>query len=133
MTREQLIKEAIKARKNSYSIYSKFAVGAAVLTKDNKVFYGVNIENASFGLTVCAERNAIFAAYSNGYRKDDIKAVAIVAKDKEIAYPCGACRQVLAELISKTTPIYLSNLNGKVVTTNISKLLPHEFASKDFK
>ena len=97
MNHEQLIALAFEAKKNSYSPYSKYPVGACVLTKDGKTFKGANIENASFGLTNCAERSAIFATYSNGYRKKDIEAIAIVSDGEKLAAPCGACRHVLNE------------------------------------
>ena len=130
MTREELIEEAFKAMENSYAPYSNFHVGAAVLTKDGKVFWGVNIENASFGATNCGERSAIFAAYSNGYRKDTIKALAIVSDGDRIAAPCGICRQVLSELITGDTPIYLSNRKDEMDTC-MNELLPYQFTTED--
>ena len=130
MTREELIEEAFKAMENSYAPYSNFHVGAAVLTKDGKVFWGANIENASFGATNCGERSAIFAAYSNGYRKDTIKALAIVSDGDRIAAPCGICRQVLSELITGDTPIYLSNRKDEMDTC-MNVLLPFQFTTED--
>jgi len=133
MTKKELIKIAIKARENSYSPYSKFKVGSAVLTKDGKVFTGSNIENASFGLTICAERNAIFACYAHGYKKKDIKAIAVVADTDEVTYPCGACRQVLGELMPNDAPIYLYNLKFKGFDTTIKEILPGIFTKKFLK
>ena len=130
MTREELIEEAFKAMENSYAPYSNFHVGAAVLTKDGKVFWGANIENASFGATNCGERSAIFAAYSNGYRKDTIEALAIVSDGDRIAAPCGICRQVLSELITGYTPIYLSNRKDEMDTC-MNDLLPFQFTTED--
>ena len=130
MTREELIEQAFKAMENSYAPYSNFHVGAAVLTKDGKVFWGANIENASFGATNCGERSAIFAAYSNGYRKDTIKALAIVSDGDRIAAPCGICRQVLSELITGDTPIYLSNRKDEMDTC-MNELLPYQFTTED--
>lgn len=130
MTREELIEEAFKAMENSYAPYSNYHVGAAVLTKDGKVFWGVNIENASFGATNCGERSAIFAAYSNGYRKDTIEALAIVSDGDRIAAPCGICRQVLSELITGDTPIYLSNRKDEMDTC-MNELLPYQFTTED--
>ncbi|SKA80640.1 cytidine deaminase [Clostridium sp. USBA 49] len=127
---QDIIDRAFKACENAYAPYSNYNVGACVLTKDNKYFIGANIENASYGLTNCAERNAIFQAYSNGYRKEDIKAIAIVSKGKTLATPCGACRQVLVELINKDTPIVLSNGEIEKVT-NIEELLPMSFTKED--
>ena len=130
MTRKELIEEAFKAMENSYAPYSNYHVGAAVLTKDGKVFWGANIENASFGATNCGERSAIFAAYSNGYRKDTIEALAIVSDGDRIAAPCGICRQVLSELITGDTPIYLSNRKDEMDTC-MNELLPYQFATED--
>ena len=130
MTREELIEEAFKAMENSYAPYSNFHVGAAVLTKDGKVFWGANIENASFGATNCGERSAIFAAYSNGYRKDTIEALAIVSDGDRIAAPCGICCQVLSELITGDTPIYLSNRKDEMDTC-MNDLLPFQFTTED--
>ena len=130
MTREELIEEAFKAMENSYAPYSNYHVGAAVLTKDGKVFWGENIENASFGATNCGERSAIFAAYSNGYRKDTIEALAIVSDGDRIAAPCGICRQVLSELITGDTPIYLSNRKDEMDTC-MNELLPYQFTTED--
>ena len=129
---QNILERAFKAMENAYSPYSNYCVGACVLTKDNKYFIGANIENASYGLTNCAERNAIFQAYSNGYRKEDIQAIAIVSDGKTLATPCGACRQVLVELLEKDTPIVLSNHKVEKVT-NIEELLPMSFTEEDLK
>lgn len=128
--KEQLLKEAFNAMENAYAPYSNYHVGASVLLKDGTSFMGANIENASFGLTNCAERSAVFAAYSNGYRKEDVEAIAIVSDGERIAAPCGACRQVLCELINKDTPIYLSN-GKETVTKTIEELLPMSFEQED--
>lgn len=109
MLKQQLIKEAIEARKQAYTPYSHFPVGAAVLA-GGKIYRGCNIENASFGLTNCAERTALFKAISDGERT--IEAIAIVADTDGPVSPCGACRQVLAEFCDKNTKIYLTNLHG---------------------
>lgn len=130
MNREELIKEAFKAMKNSYAPYSNYHVGAAVATKDGKVFWGVNIENASYGATNCAERSAIFGAYSYGYRKDDIEALAIVSDGNRVCAPCGICRQVLSELVLNDMPIYLSN-GKEEVTMTMKELLPMQFTDED--
>lgn len=130
MTHEELVKEAFKAMENAYAPYSMYHVGACVLCKDGKTFYGANIENASYGATNCGERSAIFAAYSNGYRKSDIEAIAIVSDGKRIGTPCGICRQVLSELLEPTTSIILSN--GKETrTTSITEMLPDSFSIED--
>lgn len=130
MTHEELVNEAFKAMENAYAPYSNYHVGACVLCKDGTTFYGANIENASYGGTNCGERSAIFAAYSRGYRKQDIDAIAIVSDGKRIGTPCGICRQVLSELLEPDTPIILSNGTDKMVT-NVAKLLPFSFSSED--
>lgn len=132
MKQEELIQEAFKAMDNAYAPYSNYHVGACVLTKDGHTFWGANIENASYGATNCGERSAIFAAYSHGYRKHDIEALAIVTDGKILAGPCGICRQVLSELLESDTPIILSNGNLTEVKT-IDDLLPMRFTSEDLK
>ena len=122
-----IIKHAIEARKHAYSPYSKFSVGAAILLKNGVVIKGANIENASYGLSNCAERSALFSLYSQGYKKEDIISMAIVGQTDEPISPCGACRQVMNELIPKNVPIYLSNLDGKVKKVTIKELLPYSF------
>lgn len=124
---QSLINRAFNALKNTYSPYSNFRVGACVETKTNEYFIGTNIENASLGLTNCAERNAIFSAYSHGYRKKDIRAIAIVSEDKKLTTPCGACRQVLSELLEPTCPIILTN-GKELLVTDIIHLLPLSFS-----
>lgn len=130
MSHEELLKHAFKAMENAYAPYSNYHVGACVSCKDGKYFYGANIENASYGATNCAERSAIFATYSNGYRKDDIEAIAIVSDGDRIGAPCGICRQVLSELLNQDTPIVLSN-GKETMETNIAELLPMQFKMED--
>lgn len=130
MTKQQLLEEAFKAMKNAYAPYSNYHVGSAVETKDGTIFLGANIENASYGATNCGERSAIFAAYSNGYRKDDIVAIAIVTDGPKVGAPCGICRQVLSELMNQDTPIYLSN-GKEELDTDMRELLPYSFGSED--
>lgn len=129
----ELINQALLARGYSYSPYSKFAVGAALLCKDGKVFIGANVENSSYPLCMCAERNAIYNAMMNGYKKDDFVALAIVADTDEPCSPCGACRQVISELFPREGKIYLSNLKGNHKETNIEELLPFAFSGDDLK
>lgn len=125
-----ILERAFSAMDNAYAPYSNYQVGACVKTKDGKYFIGANVENASYGLTNCAERNAIFQVYSQGYRKEDVEAIAIVSSGKTLATPCGACRQVLVELLNRDTPIVLSNREREMVT-NIEELLPMSFTSDD--
>lgn len=122
---ERLIEAAREALKNAYAPYSKFRVGAAVLTRDGKIYTGANVENASFGLTICAERVAVFKAVSEGDR--DIQAVAIVAESEEPIAPCGACRQVIAEFNPNAVIIMATADGRKVVTANLKDLLPSPF------
>lgn len=129
MKRKRLLQAAIKARKFAYAPYSNFQVGAAVLTKSGKIYTGCNIENASYSLTNCAERTAIFKAISEG--ETEFQSMLIVANTKDIISPCGACRQVLAEFLKKDTPIYLTNMNGKYERWTIEKLLPGSFKAED--
>lgn len=130
MEYKDILEKAFEAMDNAYAPYSKYHVGACVKTTDKKYFIGANIENAAYGPTVCGERNAIFAAYSNGYRKEDIESIAIVSNGDRIGTPCGTCRQVLSELINEDTPIVLSNGN-KVQITTIKELLPYSFSVED--
>ena len=127
VTDEELLKLAQVAMKNSYSPYSKYAVGAALLCKNGRVYLGCNIENASFGLTNCGERTAIFKAVSEGEREFD--AVAI-ASNGSMPYPCGACRQVLNEFAPEMRVLVI-NGKGEVDKTTLRSLLPHGFGPKD--
>ena len=126
----ELLKNAYEAMDNAYAPYSNFHVGACVKTKDGKYHKGANVENASYGLTNCAERSALFHVYSIGYRKDDIEAIAIVGQGNTLITPCGACRQVLVELLKRDTPIVLGT-GEKVLVTNIEELMPMAFTSDD--
>lgn len=121
------IKQAKIAMNNSYSPYSNFKVGAALELKNGKVIHGTNVENAAYPLGNCAERSAIFAAYSMGYKKEDIKSITVIANSKDPISPCGACRQVMYELIPKDAKIILTNLNGDIKETNTHELLPYGF------
>ena len=124
---QNLMERAIKARENSYSPYSHFAVGAALLCEDGTIFEGCNIENASYGLTNCAERTAIFKAVSEGHTK--FKALAVVADTEGPCAPCGACRQVMAEF--KIPLIIMGNLMGNIKIVTIEELLPFSFSECD--
>jgi len=119
-----LIDRATHARENAYAPYSHFKVGAAVLCDNGDIFTGANVENASYGLTICAERAAIFAAIAAGCHK--IVAIAIAAD--VIAYPCGACRQVLAEFADADATIVMHDISrGETRHTILDALLPHSF------
>lgn len=122
---KELIKKALSAMKNAYVPYSKFPVGACAVNADGEEITGSNIENASYGLTVCAERVSLFKAYSEGKR--DIVALAVAAEVEEPVSPCGACRQVILELAPKAT-VYLTNKDGsKVKKMTVEELLPYGF------
>lgn len=124
---QKLMDCAIKARENAYSPYSHFAVGAALLCEDGTLYEGCNIENASYGLTNCAERTAIFKAVSEGHIK--FKALAVVADTEGPCAPCGACRQVMAEF--KIPLIIMGNSMGNIKIVTIEKLLPFSFSECD--
>ncbi|MGE5559452.1 MAG: cytidine deaminase [Chloroflexota bacterium] len=123
-TIDNLIAEAIKARDAAYVPYSHFAVGAAVLAANGRIYRGCNIENAAYGLTNCAERTALFKAVSEG--AGELLAIAVVTPTSDVASPCGACRQVMAELGPRMTVI-LANLDGKSIVTDVATILPGAF------
>lgn len=129
----ELVEKAKEARALSYSPYSKFKVGAAILTKSGEVFVGANIENSSYPLCMCAERNAIYNAMLHGVKKDEIAALALCADTEGPCSPCGACRQVISELLNKGTPIIMANLKGNVQETTPEELLPFAFSGDDLK
>lgn len=122
-----MIEAAVAVSKNAYAPYSKFHVGAALLTHDGEIITGCNVENASYGLTICAERNAVFAAVARNIKT--FRAVAIVADGDPIPYPCGACRQVLSEFCGPQTPIYIATIKNPddIKALTMGELLPHSF------
>jgi len=124
---EMLYEEAMKTRENAYAPYSNFKVGASLLLDNGEIFSGCNVENASYGLSLCAERNAIFSAVAKG--KCKFKAMLIVAEGEAPVKPCGACRQVMAEF--GDFDVYLANTKGKIEKTRVSELLPNAFSPKD--
>lgn len=126
-----LIREAVLAKVNSYSPYSNFRVGAAALLKNGTVIKGTNIENASYGLSNCAERSCLFTVYSQGYTKKDIVGFAISSDTVDFIYPCGACRQVMAELLNETVSVFLINKKEEIREVKVKKLLPYAFKGDD--
>ena len=120
----ELINKAKNAREHSYSPYSRFKVGAALKTKNGMVFTGCNIENSSYGLSICAEREAIFKAISAGER--DLDTIAVVTDSDKLTTPCGACRQVMWEF-SKDMTVVVANLKGEKKEFKIKELLAHPF------
>ncbi|MBQ8786044.1 MAG: cytidine deaminase [Oscillospiraceae bacterium] len=124
MTNTELLSIADKAMENAYAPYSKFKVGAALLCKDRTVFTGCNIENATYGATNCAERTAIFKAVSEGQR--DFEAIAIVSSSGDETFPCGICRQVMAEFAPELK-IILRSSSGEETCYKLMELLPKTF------
>ncbi len=120
-----LMEKAKFASQNSYSPYSKFPVGACVLGESGNYYYGCNFENSSFGLTICAERNAIGNAIANGEK--EIKAIAIYSPKMEDCSPCGACRQVISEFCPDCGLDVITEKNGELVIRNLNELLPQRF------
>ncbi|MCI2254503.1 cytidine deaminase [Domibacillus indicus] len=129
MNQQQLMEAAKQARERAYVPYSNFKVGAALLTKDGQIFGGCNIENAAYGVVNCAERTAIFKAWSEG--ASEYAAIAVVADTNRPVPPCGACRQVIAELCPPDMPVILTNLKGDVQTLTVAELLPGAFSPED--
>ncbi len=131
MTREDLIEQAIEIRKHAYVPYSSFPVGAALKTKSGKIYTGCNIENASYPVSCCAERVAIFKALSAGER--EFVEMAVAADTKRPVPPCGSCRQVMSEFFPKEMKVHLTNLQRDVKTFTMDELLPFSFAKDDLK
>ena len=128
MTPDKLVEVARAALKNAHAPYSGYSVGAALLCGDGSVVSGCNVENASYGLTNCAERTAVFSAIAAG--TSTFKAIAIAASKDPTPYPCGACRQVLAEFCSPDLPVHIAT--GETYTTiPLGELLPHAFEPKE--
>ena len=127
MKYEELMQKAIEVSKNSYSPYSKFAVGACVLAESGEVYCGCNFENSSFGLSICAERNAIGSAIANGEKK--IKAIAIYSPNQDNCFPCGACRQVIHEFCESDETFDVIVKDGdEVKVYTLAFLLPESFS-----
>lgn len=125
--REKLIGEAIKVRENAYAPYSKYKVGAALLGKSGRIYTGCNVENVSFGATICAERAAVVKAVSEG--ETNFEALAVAVDSPTPGSPCGICRQFLVEF-GKDLQLYLVNLQGKMVETTLDRYLPDAFGPR---
>ncbi len=125
MVKKEWLEAAVDAQKQAYVPYSKFAVGAALVTKSGKVFQGCNIENASFGLTNCAERTAFFKAISEG--EHEFQHLVVTGDTDEPISPCGACRQVMVEFCSPDMPVTLCNTKGEQKEMTVGSLLPYHF------
>lgn len=128
-----MIEKLISLHKNSYSPYSNFQVSAIVVMKDGKTFSGVNVENASFGATICAERNAILSAITEGYTKGDFKELYVMVSSGEIGMPCFQCRQVISELFDKDSVIHCCSTKGEKKDYRVEELCPYPFGEDDLK
>ncbi|MEH7026289.1 cytidine deaminase [Bacillus wiedmannii] len=131
MDKKKYIEEANKMLSKAYIPYSKFPVGAALVTKEGKIYTGCNIENASYGLCNCAERTAIFKAISEGER--DFSYLVITGETDGPISPCGACRQVIAEFCEPKMPVLLMNVKGDEKEVTVEQLLPGAFSIEDLK
>jgi cytidine deaminase len=129
MDYKELISTALRFREKAYVPYSNFKVGAAVITEDDTIYGGCNIENASYGATNCAERTAIFKAVSEGHRS--IKAIAIVGDVSTYTYPCGICRQVMAEFADASIPVILIKNDDDYIVKTLEEVLPGAFTKRD--
>jgi cytidine deaminase len=129
--KKELLLAAGKARKKAYAPYSKFHVGASVLGSNGKIYSGCNVENASFGLTCCAERNAVFAMIADGERK--IRELLVIGDSDGFLPPCGACRQVIAEFASPSAVVHMCNKKGACLSTSVGELVPFIFHLKKGK
>jgi cytidine deaminase len=129
----EIIEKAKEARNASYSPYSNFKVGCAILMKNGDYVLGCNVENSSYGLSICAERNAMFQMVSKGYKKDDAVAICIIGQTDTPISPCGACRQVMEELLPKNCRVILTNLKNDVKEMTIEELLPYSFSEDSLK
>ncbi|MBZ9636089.1 cytidine deaminase [Clostridium sp. FP1] len=129
MDYKKLAKIAIDARENAYAPYSKFKVGAAVVTEDDSIYTGCNIENASYGASNCAERTAIFKAVSEGHKK--IKDIAVVGDMSTHTYPCGICRQVIAEFATEDINIIMVKSEDDYIIKTMEEILPGAFTKED--
>jgi cytidine deaminase len=129
MSPKELLEAARLARERAYAPYSRFRVGAAVATHDGRVFHGCNVENASYGLTNCAERTALFAAIAAGVKPGEFAQLAVIADTAQPVAPCGACRQVMIELGGTQLPVLLANLQGLQHATTAGELLPGPFTA----
>jgi cytidine deaminase len=125
MNWQSLVEAAREARENAYCRYSGFAVGAAVLTPSGQIFRGCNVENRTYGLTVCAERVAVASAVAAGQR--EVTAVAVITDTDPPSTPCGQCREVLSEFGGPNLPVLLANTNGDQQEFRLDELLPHPF------
>ena len=123
----------IRLLDNSYSPYSHFRVAAILVCKDGREFNGVNVENASYGACICAERSAILSAVSSGYKKYSFKELYVMCDNEKIGMPCFQCRQVFVELFDKNMPVICMNPNGDTIVKTVEELAPYPFDEEDLK
>ena len=123
----------VKLLENSYSPYSNFQVAAIAVMKDGKEFPGVNVENASYSATICAERSAILGAISNGYKKKDFDALYVMCNNAKIGMPCFICRMTISELFEKNRKIICMNPNGEEEVHTVEELCPYPFSDENLK
>lgn len=131
INREDLIKAAMEAKEHAYAPYSNFRVGAALLTKDGKIYQGCNIENAGYTPTNCAERTAFFKAVYEGER--NFEAIAVNGDADDYLYPCGVCRQVMAEFCAPDFKVFVSKKNGEYLEFTLAEILPGAFTSAELE
>ncbi|QLY39570.1 cytidine deaminase [Hujiaoplasma nucleasis] len=129
--KNEMLNEAIKIIENAYVPYSKFRVAAVLKLKNGQTLTGVNVENASYGLSNCAERTALFHAYAQGYRKEDIDKLLVYTDKEYFVSPCGACRQVMNELLESDAEVIMANSKGEMKSVKNKDLLPFGFSSED--
>ncbi|MBE6157243.1 MAG: cytidine deaminase [Firmicutes bacterium] len=128
-----MIEKLIKLQENSYSPYSNFKVSAIAVMKDGHEFNGVNVENASYGATICAERSAILSAISSGYKKGDFKELYVMVSSERVGTPCFICRQVISELFDKDAIIHCCSTTGEIKDYTVEELCPYPFGEDDLK
>ncbi len=127
MNNEKMIELAKEAMENTYSPYSNFPVGAAIEMNDGTIFQGANVENASFGATICAERSAVVAAVAAGYKPKDFKQIAVISHMNSVTPPCAVCRQVLVEFFDANAPVIMSSFDGEYKIATVGELVPYSF------
>ena len=131
--KERLLREVSLAKVSSYSPYSKFRVGAAVLLTNGDIYSGANVESCSYPCGICAERNVLSTVYGKGFRKEDIVALAISGDGKDFITPCGMCCQVISELMDADCPVFLLNNKNEIKEIKVRKLLPYYFSLEGSK
>ncbi len=131
MNQNILVEHARSVMEKTYSPYSKFPVGAALMVNDGTIFVGTNVENASFGATICAERSAVVSAVSAGYQPGDFKEIAVISHMNNVTPPCALCRQVLVEFFPPQALIHMTSYSGKIKTVTLDALVPYAFGEDD--